>query len=86
MDHMERRSRTEVVQPRCLALCRRISNRQFPVQLENAVTHGKQTHEVDSNRHFWEGVRATLADFSARAAEYFRPAQLVKIADFCAGA
>ena len=32
-----------------------ISNRQWPARLENAVTRGKQTPEVNSNRHIRDG-------------------------------
>src|ERR1700678_815127 len=52
---------TEIVTPplrsASLSLRVRISNRQFLVRLETSVTLTKQTSEVVSNRHFWEGSR-----------------------------
>jgi hypothetical protein len=48
-----------------------ISNRQWLARLENAATHRKQTSEVDSNRHFWEGycapARARISRFGGLA-------------------
>jgi hypothetical protein len=44
-----------------------ISNRQFPVRLEIAVTSRKQTPDPSSNRHFWEGLFAILLPSRASA-------------------
>ena len=71
MEHAEHRSRavfarsaTASLHPHLRAS---ISNRQLLVRLENAATHRKQTPEVNSNRHFWEGYCApTRARVSSR--------------------
>jgi hypothetical protein len=84
LDNAERQSRTRVVRARASHLG--ISNRHFLARLENAVTHGKQTPKVDSNRHFWEGVCEIFDDSAAQATEYFRASGTVQIADFFVGA
>jgi len=62
---------TRPLRPASRALRARISNRQFLMRLETSVTLTKQTPEVVSNRHFWDGARA----FSPRLIQVQRRTQ-----------